>query len=474
MKASGQRSGLFMTLSFLSSLLVLFTYECHGATCEAKNKTDFIACSYAETPNSDSYVCESTIQTTNSASMTTTKSIAKSPIAAADVKNITNGTDLDDTTENLLEHIPDIIHSTDARQREEKIDLYLNHFADEVNALEKAMNEEKQPHKKREKATNLLNVILTVVESVFSTNMASAIEKSEPQKRNKIVGKLFSVIETRGPLIASTLLPGETETTSKGHVEMLLANVDVYALGRDAGFTVASNSFSFKKTSLVKLSAGQNTLGLSSALFTGAVNLLTPHDAANGTIPLMKPTGIIGYSRMNTHILMISLNMKKRNGDILLSENVTITMELQTQGLSSPVCYSMHPLTAELTSEGCTAQPINATHAACSCNHLTSFAILMSVTKSAEEPDLVLDIVSYVSCSLSILFFLLSFITFVSFDALKSDPSTIHANLVVCLGFGQLLFLLGIDRTQNKVRLKLRVHVGGVTAKIGNKENRNA
>ena len=153
---------------------------------------------------------------------------------------------------------------------------------------------------------------------------------------------------------------------------------------------------------------------------------------------------------MNTHVLMISLNTEKGNGNILLSENVTITMELQTPGLSSPVCYSMHPLTAELTSVA--AQPINATHAACSCNHLTSFAILMGVTKSAEESNLALDIVSYASCSLSILSLLLSFITFVSFDALKSDRNTIHANLVVCLGFGQLLFLLGVDRTDNKVR----------------------
>ena len=444
-KTSGERSALSMTLSFLSALLVLFTCECDGLACLMKNRTASITCDSVRLSNGNTFY-------------------------ACALQNLTSTTA--GSTFSAAAGLAEIVRRG-AGGREE-IDQILNIFADVTKALGNSVSEEKEPRKKREKARHLQNVIIKMAEILFSSSVTSALEKLEPEKRNKIVGKLFDTFEISGPLIASTLLPGETETTSKGHVEMLLANVDVYALGRDAGFTVASNSFSFKKTSLVKLSAGQNTLGLSSALFTGAVNLLTPHDAANGTIPLMKPTGIIGYSRMNTHILMISLNMKKRNGDILLSENVTITMELQTQGLSSPVCYSMHPLTAELTSEGCTAQPINATHAACSCNHLTSFAILMSVTKSAEEPDLVLDIVSYVSCSLSILFFLLSFITFVSFDALKSDPSTIHANLVVCLGFGQLLFLLGIDRTQNKVRLKLRVHVGGVTAKIGNKENRNA
>ena len=128
-------------------------------------------------------------------------------------------------------------------------------------------------------------------------------------------------------------------------------------------------------------------------------------------------------------------------------------MKLQAPGLSSPVCYSMQPKTTELTPMGCTAQSINATHAACSCNHLTSFVILMSVTKSAEESSLALDIVSYVSCSLSVVFLLLSFVTFVSFASLRSDRNAIHSQLAVCLGLGQLLFLVGIGRTQSKVRV---------------------
>ncbi|XP_070208035.1 adhesion G protein-coupled receptor L2-like [Littorina saxatilis] len=156
-----------------------------------------------------------------------------------------------------------------------------------------------------------------------------------------------------------------------------------------------------------------------------------------------------GGKFVNSPMLMITLNTETTPQ---LSENVSMMFELyESTGDSVPACYSLTPKAAyALDPAGCTTRRINVTHISCSCNHLTSFAILMSVTEAAEKSSLALDILSYICCSLSILFLFLSFLTFVSFKALESDRNTIHTNLVICLGLGQLVFLIGIDQVSNK------------------------
>ena len=257
-KTSGERSALSMTLSFLSALLVLFTCECDGLACLMKNRTASITCDSVRLSNGNTFY-------------------------ACALQNLTSTTA--GSTFSAAAGLAEIVRRG-AGGREE-IDQILNIFADVTKALGNSVSEEKEPRKKREKARHLQNVIIKMAEILFSSSVTSALEKLEPEKRNKIVGKLFDTFEISGPLIASTLLPGETET-SKGYIEMLLANVYVYALGRDADFNLASNSFCFTKASLVKLSAGQNVLSLSCTLFKGANKLLTPHDAANKRIHLKK------------------------------------------------------------------------------------------------------------------------------------------------------------------------------------------
>lgn len=83
--------------------------------------------------------------------------------------------------------------------------------------------------------------------------------------------------------------------------------------------------------------------------------------------------------------------------------------------------------------------------------HLTSFALLVQINEF-EIPVIhqrVLSIITYIGCGFSLFAFLLTFGTLLSIQTLSSDRTIIHMNLVVALGIGQVIFLTGVDNTEN-------------------------
>jgi hypothetical protein len=86
---------------------------------------------------------------------------------------------------------------------------------------------------------------------------------------------------------------------------------------------------------------------------------------------------------------------------------------LVTDGVSNPVCVYWEVLEGKWSREGCSLIESNRTVTKCSCNHLTSFAILMDFTdslaiyggqlgKPRQWQARVLDLLTVVGCSISI------------------------------------------------------------------------
>ena len=407
----------FVTLWLIQAVIVLLTHECGGLGTH-KNTTNC-----REYENISSYGCGTT---ESMATFNKLKTDTRSLLA-----RLISNTNSDDKEYNLAAAVG-----------------LIDGVATKIGALNKALAEQNDLEQRRQIADAVQGFLLNLSDIVFIIDKLSPFKNLNPEKKIEIASKVFDAFESNGPLIAATLQRGTTWRRKMKSAEMLLRNLDLSLFQMSTSFLFKSDGFSLDMGSLREVS-GSDTLGISSVLFNGASTLLTPKDSASQMLNQSYSFGT--NERFNTLVMTISMNTKtpiKR-----LSKNVTITMKMQDPGLSSPVCYSLNPKATELIPTGCTARSINATHATCSCNHLTSFVILMSVTKSAEESSLALDIVSYVSCSLSVLFLLLSFVTFVSFASLRSDRNTIHSQLAVCLGLGQLLFLVGIGRTQSKVRV---------------------
>ncbi|XP_025922959.1 adhesion G-protein coupled receptor G2 isoform X3 [Apteryx rowi] len=96
--------------------------------------------------------------------------------------------------------------------------------------------------------------------------------------------------------------------------------------------------------------------------------------------------------------------------------------------------------------EGCIVKESRANETVCSCNHLTSFAVLMNLygnTPLNPTQELVLTFISYIGCGLSAIFLSVTLVTYIAFEKIRRDyPSKILIQLCAALLLLNLVFLL--------------------------------
>ncbi|XP_050781742.1 uncharacterized protein LOC127035653 isoform X1 [Gopherus flavomarginatus] len=97
--------------------------------------------------------------------------------------------------------------------------------------------------------------------------------------------------------------------------------------------------------------------------------------------------------------------------------------------------------------DGCTILHTNSTHTICSCDHLSSFALLMGLTRVEESVPL--TIITYVGLTLSLLCLFLAILTFLLCDSIRNVSTSLHLQL--CLYLANLLFLTAVKRTGIRV-----------------------
>ncbi|XP_044257478.1 latrophilin Cirl isoform X5 [Tribolium madens] len=154
---------------------------------------------------------------------------------------------------------------------------------------------------------------------------------------------------------------------------------------------------------------------------------------------------------LNSKVISASLGKGRH---IQLREPVRLTLRhLQTENVSNPSCVFWDYTSSAWLEEGCRVEFTNRSHTVCLCDHLTNFAILMDV-HAIQLPiphQIALKIITLVGCIISIVCLILAIITFQLFRGLKSDRTTIHCNLCICLLIAELIFLIGVDQTDNKI-----------------------
>ncbi|XP_061496273.1 cadherin EGF LAG seven-pass G-type receptor 1 isoform X3 [Rhineura floridana] len=127
---------------------------------------------------------------------------------------------------------------------------------------------------------------------------------------------------------------------------------------------------------------------------------------------------------------------------------------LETEERTKPVCvFWNHSIaigqTGGWSSKGCELFSRSQSRIVCQCNHMTSFAVLMDISKRENGEALPLKIITYTTVSISLVALLLTFILLVLIRTLRSNLHSIHKNLVAALFFSELVFLMGINQTEN-------------------------
>ncbi|XP_066023134.1 adhesion G protein-coupled receptor L4-like [Pocillopora verrucosa] len=157
---------------------------------------------------------------------------------------------------------------------------------------------------------------------------------------------------------------------------------------------------------------------------------------------------------LNSRIMAVAMDPKpeKLEANIILKfRNLKVNERKKTCGF----WRGFNKSSEGFSGRGCyvVASQSNSEETVCSCNHLTHFAVLLDYNGSSGltgEDETILEIITYVGLSLSIIGIILTVILYSFLTDVHQPLSQIRLSLSVALGAGQFIFLVGINATENK------------------------
>ncbi|XP_055520012.1 adhesion G protein-coupled receptor E5-like [Leucoraja erinacea] len=149
--------------------------------------------------------------------------------------------------------------------------------------------------------------------------------------------------------------------------------------------------------------------------------------------------------QMNSNLLMAVMTTTSQK-----LQNITFTIKNNEEDVDEyTVCVYLREANDRIfwSTQGCSKSQSNRSHTTCSCSHLSRFAVLVALYK---VEGLALSVITYVGVIISLVALLAAIITFTMCRSIHSARTRIHTHLCLCLFLAQLLFLVGISRTENK------------------------
>ncbi|XP_039393669.1 cadherin EGF LAG seven-pass G-type receptor 2 isoform X2 [Mauremys reevesii] len=155
---------------------------------------------------------------------------------------------------------------------------------------------------------------------------------------------------------------------------------------------------------------------------------------------------------INTPVVSISVHAEEQRGPRALEKPVTVQFRLlEMEERSKPICvfwnHSMLPGgVGGWSARGCELVFRNQSHVSCQCSHMTSFAVLMDISRRENGEILPLQTITYASVAVTLGSLLLTFLVLAGLRALHANQHSIHKNTAAALFLAELVFLLGINQ----------------------------
>ncbi|KAL8205116.1 UNVERIFIED_CONTAM: Cadherin EGF LAG seven-pass G-type receptor 2 [Gekko kuhli] len=155
---------------------------------------------------------------------------------------------------------------------------------------------------------------------------------------------------------------------------------------------------------------------------------------------------------INTPVVSINIHDNDALMQRALEKPITVQFRLlETEERTKPICvFWNHSILVSgvggWSAKGCDVVFRNETHVSCQCNHMTSFAVLMDISRRENGEILPLKTITYASIAVTLGSLLLTFFFLAGLRALRSNQHSIRKNLVVALFLSELIFLLGINQ----------------------------
>ncbi|XP_041861227.1 adhesion G protein-coupled receptor E1-like isoform X2 [Melanotaenia boesemani] len=169
---------------------------------------------------------------------------------------------------------------------------------------------------------------------------------------------------------------------------------------------------------------------------------------ADGFFSAMKPDEKQSY-KINSKVVTVTVSNRNTRH---LKEPIILTLHhLEQLNETSHTCVFWDSSENEGTwsSHGCSVVESNLKHTVCSCNYLSSFAVLMALYEV--ENKFALQLITWVGLSLSLICLFICILTFSLIRSIQGPRTTIHLHLCISLFIAILIFLAGISQTENRV-----------------------
>uniref|UniRef100_A0A4W3HP07 CD97 antigen-like n=2 Tax=Callorhinchus milii TaxID=7868 RepID=A0A4W3HP07_CALMI len=148
---------------------------------------------------------------------------------------------------------------------------------------------------------------------------------------------------------------------------------------------------------------------------------------------------------------IVTLAISNNQSNELL-EPVTLTLRNRQQNVnkSQLQCVSWDLKEGIWSTNGCVVLRANKTHIECSSRRVASFAVLMAFHDLKDHVHS-LNVITLVGIIVSLICLAIALFTFIFCRSIKGVRTTIHTHLCLSLFLAELLFLVGISRTENQV-----------------------
>ncbi|XP_051572569.1 adhesion G protein-coupled receptor E5-like isoform X2 [Myxocyprinus asiaticus] len=260
------------------------------------------------------------------------------------------------------------------------------------------------------------------------------------QPDNNMVSVLFDIVESALTLIGPFLKNTQTQRSSKKtEVELLVKRGSSQPEGP---FMISTNTTRF--SSHWDTATGNNYLGFTTAALLSYKSLEKSLNRFFGYIEGPENKHFNINSRVVTAIVS-----NKETGH--LEKPVILTFSHLRPTNENHTCVFWDPSLqgGAWSTRGCTTMNSSDVQTVCSCNHLSSFAVLMALYDIGDVYEL--RLITWVGLSLSLACLLICIATFYFVHSIQSTRNTIHLHLCISLFIAYFVFLVGITRTDNKV-----------------------
>ncbi|KFQ52064.1 G-protein coupled receptor 64, partial [Nestor notabilis] len=324
-------------------------------------------------------------------------------------------------------------------------------------------------------ATTYMTSVYTTISVTTAEQIVSKIEndlaagKVEPKDVERMVSEVSKVLTASEPLpprISNRIIKlvdyiGLKLNFSGTSADFASPSL-VLAVVKTTSIHSNQMSFAVQDSADLQISLGSNAINdvnnlgsitLPSSLLTS----LTPDElnlASRIIFNFFKKTTVFQDLSLKNASLISSVisssvsNLTIRN----LKANVTVTLQniKPNQDNSTVRCvfwdFNKNGGHGGWSYEGCIVKESRVNETVCSCNHLTSFAVLMNLygnTPLNPTQELVLTFISYIGCGLSAIFLSITLVTYIAFEKIRRDyPSKILIQLCAALLLLNLVFLL--------------------------------